>query len=88
MSDLAGLFESSSCEFAMNGIEDLLPEHVEVISINKYFGWYDPDFSGLDLLLHESGPDKPVITSETGAEDKTARKQGFELLRAFYTGMR
>ncbi len=136
-------------------IEDRLTEHIDVIGINEYFGWYEPDFSGLDRLLHASAPDKPVIISETGAdalaghhgrsdeffteecqahvfeqqirrlarapyicgmtpwllydfrserrqtvfnqgfnrkgliaEDKTTRKQAFEVLRAFYAGMR
>ncbi len=49
-------------------IEDRLTEHIDVIGINEYFGWYEPDFSGLDRLLRASAPDKPVIISETGAD--------------------
>ena len=49
-------------------IEDRLTEHVDVIGINEYFGWYEPDFSGLQRLLAASAPDKPVIVSETGAD--------------------
>lgn len=49
-------------------IEDRLTAHIDVIGINEYFGWYEPDFSGLDRLLHASAPDKPVIISETGAD--------------------
>lgn len=49
-------------------IEDRLTEHIDVIGINEYFGWYEPDFSGLDRLLHASAPDKPVLISETGAD--------------------
>jgi beta-glucuronidase len=51
-------------------IEDRLIDHIDVIGINEYFGWYEPDFSGLQRLLHASAPDKPVIISETGADAK------------------
>ena len=50
------------------GIEDRLAEHLDVIGLNEYFGWYEPDFSGLDRLLANSKPGKPVIISETGAD--------------------
>lgn len=49
-------------------IEDRLAEHLDVIGLNEYFGWYEPDFSSLDRLLANSSPDKPVIVSETGAD--------------------
>ncbi|MGX1789984.1 glycoside hydrolase family 2 protein [Bosea sp. NPDC055332] len=49
-------------------IEDRLAEHLDVIGLNEYFGWYEPDFSGLDRLLANSSPGKPVIVSETGAD--------------------
>jgi beta-glucuronidase len=49
-------------------IEDRLADHLDVIGLNEYFGWYEPDFSGLDRLLANSAPDKPVIISETGAD--------------------
>jgi beta-glucuronidase len=49
-------------------IEDRLARHLDVIGLNEYFGWYEPDFSGLDRLLANSAPDKPVIISETGAD--------------------
>ncbi len=49
-------------------IEDRLAEHLDVIGLNEYFGWYEPDFSGLHRLLTNSHPGKPVIVSETGAD--------------------
>ena len=49
-------------------IEDRLTDHIDVIGINEYFGWYEPDFSGLQRLLAASAPDRPVIVSETGAD--------------------
>ena len=51
-------------------IEDRLIKHIDVVGINEYFGWYEPDFSGLQRLLASSAPDKPVIISETGADAK------------------
>ena len=51
-------------------IEDRLTAHIDVIGINEYFGWYEPDFSGLRTLLRASRPEKPVIISETGADAK------------------
>lgn len=52
-------------------IEDRLAEHLDVIGINEYFGWYEPDFTGLQTLLANSNPEKPVIISETGADAKS-----------------
>ena len=52
-------------------IEDRLAEHLDVIGINEYFGWYEPDFKGLQTLLDNSDPEKPVIISETGADAKS-----------------
>ena len=49
-------------------IEDRLAEHIDVIGINEYFGWYEPGFDGPRRLLQGSAPGKPVIISETGAD--------------------
>lgn len=49
-------------------IEDRLAEHLDIIGINEYFGWYEPDFDGLRRLLANSTPGKPVIITETGAD--------------------
>jgi beta-glucuronidase len=49
-------------------IEDRLAAHLDVIGINEYFGWYEPDFTGLEQLLANSRPGKPVVISETGAD--------------------
>ena len=56
-------------------IADRLAAHLDVVGINEYFGWYEPDFSGLDRLLTNSRPGKPVVISETGA-DAQAGYQG------------
>jgi beta-glucuronidase len=49
-------------------IEDRLAADLDVIGLNEYFGWYEPDTEGLARLLANSRPDKPVIISETGAD--------------------
>ena len=49
-------------------IEDRLAEHLDVIGLNEYFGWYEPGFEGLEQLLTNSTPDRPVVISETGAD--------------------
>ena len=49
-------------------IEDRLADHLDVIGLNEYFGWYEPSFDGLKMLLQRSSPDKPVIITETGAD--------------------
>lgn len=49
-------------------IEDRLADHLDIIGINEYFGWYEPDVANLERLVANSDPDKPVIISETGAD--------------------
>ena len=48
-------------------IEDRLAERLDVIGLNEYFGWYEPEADGLRRLLANSHPGKPVVISETGA---------------------
>jgi beta-glucuronidase len=47
-----------------------------VIGLNEYFGWYEPDFSGLQRLLANSNPDRPVLISETGADALAGHRGG------------
>ena len=54
-------------------IEDRLTQHLDVIGLNEYFGWYEPGFEGLERLLANSDPDKPVVISETGADAVVGR---------------
>ena len=49
-------------------IQDRLAAHLDLIGLNEYFGWYEPDFGGLERLLANSRPGKPVIISEVGAD--------------------
>ena len=48
-------------------IDDRLAEHLDVIGLNEYYGWYSRNFDELDRLLASSDPGKPVIISEFGA---------------------
>ncbi len=57
-------------------IEDRLAQHLDVIGLNEYFGWYEPDFDGLRRLLKNSDPGKPVIISETGADALAGHRGG------------
>jgi len=49
-------------------IEDRLAEHLDVIGINEYYGWYDPDFDKLPKILTNSNPGKPVLICEFGGD--------------------
>jgi beta-glucuronidase len=49
-------------------IEDRLTAALDVIGVNEYYGWYDPDYQKLIQLGKNSNPDKPVIITETGAD--------------------
>jgi beta-glucuronidase len=49
-------------------IADRLADELDVIGLNEYFGWYEPDFSGLERLIENSDPGKPVVVSEAGAD--------------------
>lgn len=51
-----------------NVIADRLAEHLDIIGINEYCGWYTPDFAMLPQLLSNSNPDKPVVITEFGAD--------------------
>lgn len=51
-----------------NEIADRLIEHLDIIGINEYCGWYTPDFEKLPQLMANSNPKKPVIITEFGAD--------------------
>ena len=49
-------------------IEDRLADHLDIIGVNEYYGWYDPDFGKLPRILENSAPDKPVVICEFGGD--------------------
>lgn len=52
-------------------IEDRLAEFLDVIGLNEYYGWYNPNYDELVQLGRNSNPDKPVIITETGADARS-----------------
>ena len=55
-------------------IEDRLEEFLDVIGINEYYGWYDPDFNKLPKVLNNSNPDKPVLVCEFGGDARLGHR--------------
>jgi len=55
-------------------IEDRLVDFLDVIGINEYYGWYEPDFSKLIKMFNNSNPPKPVIISEFGADARVGHR--------------
>ena len=53
-----------------------MTEHLDVIGLNEYFGWYEPDFTGIERLLTHSRPNRPVIISEVGADALAGHRGG------------
>lgn len=67
---------SAAClvDKAHNVVDDRLAPHLDIIGLNEYFGWYDPDFSKLPRLLADSRVTKPLIITETGAAALTGHR--------------
>ncbi|MCL2047902.1 MAG: glycoside hydrolase family 2 [Defluviitaleaceae bacterium] len=49
-------------------INDRLIDKIDIIGINEYYGWYDPDFTKLPKIFANSKLTKPVVISEFGAD--------------------
>lgn len=55
-------------------IEDRLVDSLDIIGVNEYYGWYDPDFSKLPRILENSNPTKPVIITEFGGDARLGER--------------
>ncbi|GHV91846.1 beta-glucuronidase [Spirochaetia bacterium] len=55
-------------------IEDRLADSLDIIGINEYYGWYDPDFSKLPKILANSDPGKPVVICEFGGDARKGQR--------------
>jgi beta-glucuronidase len=55
-------------------IEDRLAAFLDIFGINEYYGWYDPDFSKLPKLLHNSNPQKPIVICEFGGDARKGQR--------------
>ena len=60
---------SAAClvDTVANKISDRLADFLDVIGINEYYGWYNPNFSLLPQCFANSRVTKPVVVSEWGA---------------------
>ena len=61
---------SAAClvNHARKRIEDRLAEHIDVIGLNEYYGWYEENFEDLAEIGANSQPERPVVITETGAD--------------------
>lgn len=55
-------------------IADRLADSLDIIGINEYYGWYDPDFQKLPCILENTKPAKPVIVTEFGADARLGHR--------------
>ncbi|MEM8951167.1 MAG: glycoside hydrolase family 2 TIM barrel-domain containing protein [Pseudomonadota bacterium] len=55
-------------------IEDRLAAHLDLVGINEYYGWYEPDFADLAAIGQNYDLDRPLIITETGADAPAGRR--------------
>jgi len=55
-------------------INDRLADSLDVIGINEYYGWYEPNIEHLQVIFDHSKPTKPVIISEFGADARAGER--------------
>jgi beta-glucuronidase len=55
-------------------IQDRLVDFLDVVGINEYYGWYDPDFDKLPKILANSNPGKPVLVCEFGGDARLGQR--------------
>ena len=67
---------SAAClvDTSIPAIVDRLADRLDVIGINEYYGWYEPDFSRLPSVFANSELIKPVIVCEFGADAVAGRR--------------
>jgi len=54
-------------------IDDRLAEHLDIIGINEYFGWYHPGIDNLGKFFENTDIPKPFVISEVGAGARQGR---------------
>ena len=57
-------------------VEDRLAEHLDVLGLNEYYGWYNDNWSEFERLILGSAPEKPVVISEFGAGALAGKRGG------------
>jgi beta-glucuronidase len=54
-------------------IDDPLGEHLDVVGVNEYLGWYHGAFESFASATWSSAYDKPIVVSEFGADAVAGR---------------
>ncbi|MGI9492500.1 MAG: glycoside hydrolase family 2 protein, partial [Geminicoccaceae bacterium] len=55
-------------------VEDRLAAHLDLVGINEYYGWYEPDIEDLAEIGRNYDLDRPLIITETGADAPVGRR--------------
>ena len=55
-------------------IEDRLAERLDLVGINEYYGWYEPDIEDLADIGRNYDLKRPLIITETGADAPAGRR--------------
>ena len=55
-------------------VEDRLATHLDLVGINEYYGWYEPNFADLAMIGESYDLDRPLIITETGADAPVGRR--------------
>jgi beta-glucuronidase len=58
---------------AARRIEDRLAAHLDLVGINEYYGWYEPDIEDLLAIGANYDLEKPIVVTETGADAPAGR---------------
>ena len=61
-------------------IRDRLADVLDIVGVNEYYGWYDPDIGKLARVLGNSRPGKPVVLCEFGADARAGFRGGVDQL--------
>jgi len=61
-------------------IEDRLTAHLDLVGLNEYYGWYEPDFDDLRQIGENYDLERPLIITETGADAPAGRRADKDVL--------
>ncbi|MGF1475140.1 MAG: glycoside hydrolase family 2 protein [Geminicoccaceae bacterium] len=54
-------------------LEDRLADHLDLVGINEYYGWYEPDYDDLCRIITNYDLEKPIVITEVGADAPAGR---------------
>ena len=55
-------------------VEDRLAAYLDLVGINEYYGWYEPDVEDLKAIGRNYDLERPLIITETGADAPAGRR--------------